>query len=289
MGYDNITTKIGDGYQGWSEHAPFDKIIVTCSPEDIPQPLVDQLKEGGRLIVPLGERYQQSMCLFYKTDGKLTKQQLDATWFVPMTGQADTEEQSMRIWQAGGDQRTISRRYRANNSRAGTTCGRRPSKMMRATVITISYCRMASPGALRWRSRRWVLMAAMHARLRSPCAAVVNNCNRPQSQTYPAFHLLFLRATRIGGCSAWDRGGCFTFSEHQAEITPGLSYQMDDLARDSFVWSDKISLRASSTADVKNSPRSSLLSRVARYRCAATMRSWLSKCGTSVIESKYSG
>jgi protein-L-isoaspartate(D-aspartate) O-methyltransferase len=93
LGYDNITTKIGDGYQGWAEHAPFDKIIVTCSPEDIPQPLVDQLKEGGRLIVPLGERYQQSMCLFCKADGKLTKQQLDATLFVPMTGQADAERE----------------------------------------------------------------------------------------------------------------------------------------------------------------------------------------------------
>ena len=93
LGYDNIKTKIGDGYQGWAEHAPFDKIIVTCSPEDIPQPLVDQLKDGGRLVVPLGERYQQTMCLFGKADGRLTKQRLDPTLFVPMTGQAEVERE----------------------------------------------------------------------------------------------------------------------------------------------------------------------------------------------------
>ncbi len=57
--YDNVTTKIGDGYQGWPEHAPFDKIIVTCSPEKIPAPLIEQLNEGGRMVIPLGERYQQ--------------------------------------------------------------------------------------------------------------------------------------------------------------------------------------------------------------------------------------
>ncbi len=56
--YDNVHVKIGDGYQGWPEHAPFDKIIVTCSPEKVPQPLVDELKEGGRMIVPVGERYR---------------------------------------------------------------------------------------------------------------------------------------------------------------------------------------------------------------------------------------
>ncbi len=64
--YDNVHTKVGDGYQGWPEHAPFDKIIVTCSPENVPPPLVEQLKEGGRMVIPVGERYQQTLYLLQK-------------------------------------------------------------------------------------------------------------------------------------------------------------------------------------------------------------------------------
>ncbi len=89
LGYSNIRTKHGDGYKGWPEHAPFDKIIVTCSPESVPQPLVDQLQEGGRMIVPLGERYQQAFYLFKKVDGKLVQEKLIPTLFVPMTGQSE--------------------------------------------------------------------------------------------------------------------------------------------------------------------------------------------------------
>ena len=89
LGYENVFTMVGDGYKGWPEHAPFDKIIVTCSPENVPQPLVDQLKEGGRMIVPLGERYQQLLYLFTKVDGKLKKEPLEATYFVPLTGEAE--------------------------------------------------------------------------------------------------------------------------------------------------------------------------------------------------------
>jgi protein-L-isoaspartate(D-aspartate) O-methyltransferase len=88
--YKNVLTKIGDGYQGWPDKAPFDKIIVTCSPEKVPQPLVDQLREGGRLIVPLGERYQQMFYLFRKKDGKLESEALRSTLFVPMTGRAES-------------------------------------------------------------------------------------------------------------------------------------------------------------------------------------------------------
>ena len=86
LGYDNVHAKVGDGYLGWPEVAPFDKIIVTCSPESVPQPLVDQLREGGRMIIPLGERYQQVFHLLEKKDGKLEKTQLIPTLFVPMTG-----------------------------------------------------------------------------------------------------------------------------------------------------------------------------------------------------------
>ncbi|HUY93594.1 MAG TPA: protein-L-isoaspartate(D-aspartate) O-methyltransferase [Pirellulales bacterium] len=91
--YENIHTKIGDGYQGWPEHAPFDKVIVTCSPENVPQPLVDQLKEGGRMIVPLGERYQQTLYLFKKENGKLVSEALLPTLFVPMTGTAEEKRE----------------------------------------------------------------------------------------------------------------------------------------------------------------------------------------------------
>ena len=91
LGYDNVKTKIGDGYQGWAEHAPFDKIIVTCSPENVPKPLVEQLKEGGRLVVPLGQRYQQTLFLFKKAGGVLQAEPLQPTFFVPMMGRAEQE------------------------------------------------------------------------------------------------------------------------------------------------------------------------------------------------------
>jgi len=89
LDYKNIHCLIGDGYKGWPEHAPFDKIIVTCSPEDIPVPLVEQLKEGGKMIIPLGERYQQVFHLLEKKDGKLEQKKLIPTLFVPMTGRSE--------------------------------------------------------------------------------------------------------------------------------------------------------------------------------------------------------
>jgi protein-L-isoaspartate(D-aspartate) O-methyltransferase len=88
--YANVHTRIGDGYQGWAEAAPFDKIIVTCSPESVPDKLVEQLREGGRLIVPLGQRYQQTLFLFRKENGKLVSEALRPTLFVPMTGTAES-------------------------------------------------------------------------------------------------------------------------------------------------------------------------------------------------------
>jgi protein-L-isoaspartate(D-aspartate) O-methyltransferase len=93
LGYDNVSTKVGDGYLGWPEHAPFDKIIVTCSPEKIPVPLVEQLKEGGKMIIPLGERYQQVFHLLEKKNGRLVQQKLIPTLFVPMTGVSEENRQ----------------------------------------------------------------------------------------------------------------------------------------------------------------------------------------------------
>ncbi|MCA9232237.1 MAG: protein-L-isoaspartate(D-aspartate) O-methyltransferase [Planctomycetales bacterium] len=91
--YKNVHVRVGDGYLGWPEHAPFDKIIVTCSPESVPQPLVDQLKEGGQMIIPVGERYQQNLFRMTKREGKLEQETLRATLFVPMTGTAEQARQ----------------------------------------------------------------------------------------------------------------------------------------------------------------------------------------------------
>jgi protein-L-isoaspartate(D-aspartate) O-methyltransferase len=93
LGYKNVFTKVGDGYLGWEEHAPFDKIIVTCSPEKVPQPLVDQLAEDGLLVVPVGERYSQTLYLMRKKGDKLESEALLPTLFVPMTGKAEEQRE----------------------------------------------------------------------------------------------------------------------------------------------------------------------------------------------------
>ena len=89
LDYDNVSVRIGDGFLGWPNAAPFDKIIVTCSPESVPQPLIDQLTEGGFLIIPVGQRYQQTLYRMTKRNGKLVKEALRPTLFVPMTGEAE--------------------------------------------------------------------------------------------------------------------------------------------------------------------------------------------------------
>ena len=89
--YKNVHTKIGDGYLGWPEAAPFDKIIVTCSPDKVPKPLVEQLAEGGQMVVPVGERYRQNLYRFTKIDGEFKRETLRATLFVPMTGTAEDQ------------------------------------------------------------------------------------------------------------------------------------------------------------------------------------------------------
>ncbi len=89
LGYVNIRAKHGDGYFGWEEHAPFDVIMVTASANHIPPPLLAQLKEGGRLIIPLGSTvFYQTLTLVTKEKGKFPIKELGGVAFVPMTGQA---------------------------------------------------------------------------------------------------------------------------------------------------------------------------------------------------------
>jgi protein-L-isoaspartate(D-aspartate) O-methyltransferase len=87
LGFDNVKVKAGDGYQGWPEEAPFDAIIVTCAPEDVPPALLDQLREGGRMVIPVGpEGEVQELVLLEKSVGALKKVDLLPVRFVPMTG-----------------------------------------------------------------------------------------------------------------------------------------------------------------------------------------------------------
>ena len=87
LGYGTIRLKIGDGYQGWSEHAPFDAIIVTCAPTKVPQPLKDQLAEGGRMVIPVGPQRNQHLVLLSKQRGEIRQQQVVAVRFVPMVNE----------------------------------------------------------------------------------------------------------------------------------------------------------------------------------------------------------
>jgi protein-L-isoaspartate(D-aspartate) O-methyltransferase len=88
LGYTNVYVRAGDGYKGWPEAAPFDAIIVTCSPAEVPQPLIDQLKEGGQMIIPVGSFNHQELVLLHKHDGRLDRQGVLPIHFVPMTGEA---------------------------------------------------------------------------------------------------------------------------------------------------------------------------------------------------------
>ena len=85
LGYDNVTVKIGDGYVGWEEHAPFDAIIVTAAPEEVPQPLIDQLKPGARMVVPVGPQhgYQSLQVLVKQDSGEIRTTDILPVGFVP--------------------------------------------------------------------------------------------------------------------------------------------------------------------------------------------------------------
>lgn len=90
LGYNNVMVKAGNGYLGWPEEAPFDAIIVTCAPDHVPQPLKDQLKEGGRMIIPVGHAGYQELYVLQKNHGKLDQHAVLPVRFVPMTGPEET-------------------------------------------------------------------------------------------------------------------------------------------------------------------------------------------------------
>ena len=91
LGYDQIQVKIGDGYKGWPEAAPFDRIIVTCAPESIPQALLDQLAIGGRMVIPVGGKFETQYMVEVTKDkkGRISQKEHYPVRFVPMTGKSE--------------------------------------------------------------------------------------------------------------------------------------------------------------------------------------------------------
>ena len=89
LGYDNVTARAGDGYAGWPEHAPFDGIIVTAAAEELPPPLLKQLKPGGKLVIPVGEHngYQELLLVEVDEQGEVSKRSVLPVRFVPLTGE----------------------------------------------------------------------------------------------------------------------------------------------------------------------------------------------------------
>jgi protein-L-isoaspartate(D-aspartate) O-methyltransferase len=88
LGYKAVHVRAGDAYQGWVEHSPFDAVIVTAAPEHVPEPLIEQLKVGGRMVIPVGDQYQDLLLLTKTPDG-VEKKSLGPVIFVPMTGEAE--------------------------------------------------------------------------------------------------------------------------------------------------------------------------------------------------------
>lgn len=89
LGYENVEVRHGDGYHGWPEHAPFDAIITAAAPGRVPQPLVDQLAVGGRLVIPIGRGYQELVVIEKRSGGKTSRRTVLPVAFVPMTGTAE--------------------------------------------------------------------------------------------------------------------------------------------------------------------------------------------------------
>jgi protein-L-isoaspartate(D-aspartate) O-methyltransferase len=91
LGYRNVHLRVGDGYKGWRDAAPFDGIIVTAAPPRIPEPLLEQLKVGGKLVIPVGDAYQDLIVMTKRADGGFDRASVLPVRFVPMTGQAQRE------------------------------------------------------------------------------------------------------------------------------------------------------------------------------------------------------
>ena len=94
LGYRNVVAKVGDGFQGWPEHAPFDAIMVTAAPREVPQPLIEQLKPGGRLVVPVGRQAagQALLLIEKKSDGTVMRRYILAVSFVPLTDKSGKQQ-----------------------------------------------------------------------------------------------------------------------------------------------------------------------------------------------------
>ena len=91
LGFSNVTVRAGDGHGGWSEEAPFDAVLVACAPDKVPAPLILQLKEGGRMVIPVGPREHQQIYLLQKEQGELHEQAILSVRFVPMTRASNAE------------------------------------------------------------------------------------------------------------------------------------------------------------------------------------------------------
>jgi protein-L-isoaspartate(D-aspartate) O-methyltransferase len=98
LGYDNVEVRNGDGYYGWPEHAPYDGIIVTAAAPHIPQPLIDQLRPGARLVIPVGlpYSYQELMVVEKKANGEIETRMVLGVGFVPLTGDHEVKSTHKR-------------------------------------------------------------------------------------------------------------------------------------------------------------------------------------------------
>ena len=92
LGYSNVTVRAGDGFRGWEEEAPFDGIIVTAAPTEIPPPLIEQLADGGRLVIPVGDHWQE-LILLTKDGDSIKRTSITPVKFVPMTGEANEQQE----------------------------------------------------------------------------------------------------------------------------------------------------------------------------------------------------